>query len=139
MSENEVIKIIKKCILNKIKSKDIGKIKIDNNDKKMEKINELISEKEKNIKSIKQVYTDIANEMLKQEIANKLILEYAKENERIDRDIDKMKKGMTEEFFDVIEMIEKSEPKELRSLIYTLIQKIELKNDSIRIYYKFIE
>ena len=137
MGERIVIERVKRAILEKVEQQGIREIKILNDGSEIKKIEELEKEKQKNIRAIKHIYSDIAKGVVGKSMANGIIEEYVRENGEIDKIVAKLKDGVGEKVIDVIEEIKKSNNSEIRSLFYTLIEKIELTDNTIIVQYKF--
>lgn len=137
IGEKEVVENIKNTILDKIEKKGIREIRISNGGSKVEKINELMKEKEKNIRAIKQIYSDMAKDIIGKGVVNEIIAEYVDENNEIDRRVGNLKEQIGEKVIDVMEEIRQANKSEIRSLFYALIEKVELTNNVITVQYKF--
>ena len=136
LDENNIIDNIKKDILEEIKKQNILNIEIKS-DTKQEEINKLKQEKNNNINSIKQIYNDISKKVIGEDMANTLIKQYVEENNKIEDKINTINKNLKEKEINIIEKIKNVDKTELRSLIYSLINKIELSKEEITIHYKF--
>lgn len=137
VGEKEVVENIKRVMLEKIVQQGIREISISSKEAEIEKIQELEKEKQKNIRAIKNIYSDIAKGLLGKEIGNGIIAEYVNENSEIESKVVKMKAKQGEKIIDVLEAIKQANNSEIRSLFYTLIEKIELTNETITVQYKF--
>ena len=136
LDENNIIDNIKKDILEEIKKQNILNIEIKS-DTKQEEINKLKQEKNNNINSIKQIYNDVSKKVIGEDMANTLIKQYVEENNKIEDKINIINKNLKEKEINIIEKIKNVDKTELRSLIYSLINKIELSKEEITIHYKF--
>lgn len=137
MDEEKVINIIKKSILEQIKKQKITNIKTRKNIKNIEKIHNLEKEKEKSIRAIKQIYNDVQQEIISIEVARKIINQYQEENKNTEKTIQYLKEQIKEESIDILQAIRTSKPNQLRSLIFCIIDKIEISKNQITLHYKF--
>ena len=136
IDEYNVLEHIKNDILKEIRKQNITKIKIGK-ENKIQEINKLKLEKNNNINSIKQIYNDISKKIIETNLANTLIEQYVQENKELENKIKILNKSLEEKEINIIETIKHINEAELRSLIYSLINKIELSKEEITIHYKF--
>ena len=137
ISENKVLENIKNNILNEINKRKISKIKIDENNENIAERDRLTKQKNNNINAIKQIYNDTSKGIMESTISKTLIQQYVEENQKIENRINLLNKNLIEKEIDINKTIPKMNSAEFRSLIYTLISKIELTKEEIDIHYKF--
>lgn len=137
IDEQKVINIIKQKIIENIIKQKIEKIKIGGNIVNKERIERLKNEKDRNIKAIKQIYYDISSNDINKLMGRQIIIEYSKENEKIDKNIEVLKSKIKEKEIDIISKINGLGAEELRSLMFMLINKIEIDKNQIIIHYNF--
>lgn len=135
VNEEYVIKVVINKIIENIKKQNFEKILIKKQTDSIKKLEELKLQKAKNLNAIKQLYVDLSNNKIEEEIARNIIEEYIEENKKIDIKISKNYEKPKE--INVVKIINESSIERLRSLIFLLIEKIEVSKKEIKIYYKF--
>ena len=137
MGEKELVESVKRDILEKFEQQGIRDIRLSSGEIEKEQLKELEKEKQKNMRAIKHIYSDLAKCAIGKEMAIEIIEEYVIENREIDKRVARLKEGMGEKVINIIEEIKQANDSEIRSLFYTLIEKIELIDNAIAVQYKF--
>lgn len=137
IEEQEVIKLVKQEILNKIEKQNINNIIINSNTDNLNKIYKLQKEKTKNLKNIKQIYDDIQQGDMDKKIGKEIINQYILENKEKERIIKKIERESREKTVNILDFISNADENQLRSLIFYLVEKIEISKQEIVLHYKF--